>query len=104
MGMIVHIYRSPLGDATNGGASSKVEMFTITNVEGPFDPQPTRPAARLESHVRGCLRIVPENGRGGAMFGGNYATTSDDRFSRKCEALLGHRFYGAVAIHDRWES
>ena len=37
------------------------------------------------------------------MMGGNYAATSDSRFSDKVEQMLGHHFYGAVPIHDRVE-
>ena len=37
------------------------------------------------------------------MMGGNYGSTSDSRFKDKLEEMLGERFYGAVAIHDRVE-
>jgi hypothetical protein len=37
------------------------------------------------------------------MDGGNFAATSDSRFNEACRKLLGHDFYGAVAIHDRVE-
>ena len=40
---------------------------------------------------------------GGSMMGGNYAATSDSRFSDKIEQMLGHHFYGAIPIHDRVE-
>lgn len=39
----------------------------------------------------------------GGMAGGNYATTSDSRVSDLISDLLGHRFYGALAVHDRRE-
>lgn len=39
----------------------------------------------------------------GVMAGGNYAATSDSGTSHLVEELLGHRFYGALAIHDRQE-
>lgn len=35
------------------------------------------------------------------LIGGNYATTGDRRFHDLATELLGHRFYGALAIHDR---
>lgn len=38
------------------------------------------------------------------MAGGNYATTSDSRLSDIVTTLLGERFYGALAIHDRNEA
>ncbi len=105
MGMPVYVLRSPrLGDCSNGGASARFDQLTLTNVEGPFDPRPEAPAAVLEQHVPGCLRIRPlECGDSWVMAGGNFAETSDSRFNQKCEELLGHRFYGAVAIHDRVE-
>jgi len=37
------------------------------------------------------------------MFGGNYASTSDSRFGEAVEKIIGTRFYGAVAVHDRVE-
>ncbi|MGP9587234.1 hypothetical protein ACT3TB_16415 [Micrococcaceae sp. AOP34-BR2-30] len=39
----------------------------------------------------------------GHMAGGNYATTSDSRFTDLISDLLGGRFYGALAVHDRRE-
>jgi hypothetical protein len=107
MGMMVNVYRNPLGDCTNGGISADAKYLTLTNVDGPFEPNKLAPAAVLEQHVPGCLRIVPPEGarsRGIYMSGGNYAATSDSRFSEACERLLGHCFYGAVSIHDRTES
>lgn len=106
MGMIVSVYRSHLGDCTNEGISSTAQKLCVINVPGPFSPQPDMPAAKLERHMPGALRIVPVDrpARGvGPMFGGNYASTSDSRFSEACRQLLGADFYGAVAIHDRFE-
>jgi len=37
------------------------------------------------------------------MFGGNYAATSDSRFSQLCDQLIDGHFYGAVAVFDRVE-
>lgn len=43
--------------------------------------------------------------RGGewTMFGGNFAHSSDSRFTSFVSRLLGVRFYGALAVHDRIE-
>jgi hypothetical protein len=38
------------------------------------------------------------------MFGGNYAGTSDSRFKDAVENLIGTRFYGAIPVHDRYET
>jgi hypothetical protein len=109
MGLILHVCRpADFPDCTNGGISSRHSRLTLINAEGPFDPKPDAPAVIMESHVRGCLRIVPcdSDGKrlpGWFMFGGNFASTSDSRFSAKAEALLGAHFYGAIPIHDRQE-
>jgi hypothetical protein len=116
MGIHVSVYRQvPYGndfldnmDTTAGGESSKYKGFCVTNAEGPFDPCDEYPAAELVMAEpiggRKILRLIPESAKGKwTMFGGNYAGTSDSRFSRLCDQLLGGTFYGAVAIHDRVE-
>lgn len=112
MGLIISVYRSPLGDSTNGGVSSRTSRLVLVNAPGPFEPSADYPPVLIEEHHRGCLRIVPairmDDGAwrkmpGQFMMGGNYGATSDSRFSEKCADLLGHYFYGAVAIHDRQE-
>lgn len=107
MGLRIYVYRDAFGDCTNGGISSRANQLTLVNVSGPSEPDDTAPAAILESHVRGCLRIVPQvlkDAGAWAMMGGNYGATSDSRFPEACARLLGHRFNGAVAIHDRTET
>ena len=107
MGLTVYIRRSPLGDSTAGGVSSRVTRLTLVNVEGPFEPSEDAPAAILDSHFAGIARIVPVEPRRlngtGPMLGGNFAATSDSRFTAAVESLTGVRFYGAIAIHDRFE-
>lgn len=109
-GLILNVLRSSGGDCTNGGPTSRVSEITVINLGKDseiFEPTPERPAFKLEMHVRGCLRLVPVDepkGMCSGMFGGNYATTSDGRFGAACEKLLGTRFYGAVAVHDRSET
>jgi hypothetical protein len=102
MGMIVYVYRDADGsDCTAGGISSKFNKLTIINVDGPFDPTPDAPAVVLENGPLNSMRIVPvfkPEGAVGPMFGGNYAASSDSRV----RDAIG--FYGAVAIHDRFES
>ena len=49
MGLHVYIYKcGQFSDCTNGGVSSSpyVEGFTLTNVEGPFEPNAEWPAAK----------------------------------------------------------
>jgi hypothetical protein len=38
------------------------------------------------------------------MFGGTYVASSDTRFRREVERVTGSRFYGAVPLHDRYET
>jgi hypothetical protein len=126
MGLIVDVYRNAASkyDCTNGGATGRARELTLVNVEGPFEPTEDRPAALLlAGAMPGIVRIVmaepalPDEdgafdgwrplraaGLCGPMMGGNYAATSDSRFSEAIEKTIGHRFYGAVQVHDRYET
>ena len=117
MGMLVHVYRNPLGDATNGGVSATESSFYVANVEGPFDANPTSEtvlyldrgpmdSARLIPAVYNDLRdewepISTALGEW-VMFGGNYAGTSDSRFCEATGAITGSRL-DLVKIFDRVE-
>lgn len=105
MGLHVSVYRNGSYDCTNGGFSSMFSTLCLTNVEGPFDPDETAPAALLVAgHVPGTVRIIGTENKGKwPMMGGNYAATSDSRFTQHVEKLIGAPFYGAVPIHDRFE-
>ncbi|USN14496.1 hypothetical protein DOMOVOI_00210 [Brevundimonas phage vB_BpoS-Domovoi] len=121
MGLIVSIYRRAAADhpgdiikldsvdCTNGGVTSKVAQLTLVNVDGPFDPNPSRPAAYLvKGNVPGAVKIVPATDTGEMdtrwlMAGGNYAGTTDSRFNEAVERLGGPRFGGPVSVHDRYE-
>lgn len=112
MGLILEVFKCRYGDCSAGGISHDHAEVTAVNCEGPFDPTPERPAVIIESHVAGCLRAIPATDDGkpkkfpgaGPMFGGTYVACSDSRFSQKVAQLLGHKFYGAVAFHDRFET
>ena len=109
MGLHINVYKSNLGDTTNGGVSANCKGLCITNVSGPFNPSEEYPEAQLVSRNvmgRTIVNIVPmkEIEKGSwTMFGGNYGATSDSRFSEKVEEMMGSSFYGAVPIHDRVE-
>lgn len=113
MSLTLSVYRAAdMPDCTNHGVSSRYDRIAVVNIRGPFEPTENETPMFLESHHSGCLRLVPAYLVGGTMwahvpgrfmFGGNYAATSDSRFSHKCAQLLGYPFYGAVAIHDRVE-
>ncbi len=105
MGLHVNIYKcSKFGDCTLNGVSSRdIEGLCLTNVEGPFEPSDHYPAAKLGVSLN-SLYIKPAWNEGElTMNGGNFAASSDSRFSDACQRLLGRPFYGAVAIHDRVE-
>ncbi|MND22857.1 hypothetical protein D3C76_165600 [compost metagenome] len=110
MGLIVEVYRSArMGDCTNNGVSSRVDSLTLVNVSGPFEPSDNAPAAWLVPHrtMKGVVYIVcedPVTSGKWPMAGGNYAATSDSRFSEAVQKLTGFPvWHGAVKIHDRYE-
>jgi hypothetical protein len=110
MGMTVSVFRWDLGDCTNNGVSAVAGSLCVVNVSGPFNPSPALPAVELVEGPggRGHAIIRPveakKPGMVGAMFGGNFGYSSDSRFSEAVQKLTGSRHYGAVAIHDRYET
>ena len=104
MGLIVSVYANKdRYDATNNGVTKRFERLCVINVDGPFEPENDRPAVELlAGALDGTAILRPvEAGTSHTMFGGNYAATSDTRFSRAIKFYIGGRFHGAVAIHDR---
>lgn len=115
LGLIVEVYRGArFGDSTNGGLSGRFSEITVVNLTeilgygcDIFEVKRDRPAFKL---VKGALRSIilqpvdQPSGVAGPMFGGNYGASSDGRFGEACRKLLGHDFYGAVPIHDRFET
>lgn len=107
MGLIVHVYRSAEPDCSLNGISAQVDLLTVVNVSGPFEPTADRPAVLLIDHPAGPQYgqlIVPAVKDGESWvpvripgtnrtFGGNYATTSDSRW------WTGQ----PISIHDRFE-
>lgn len=108
-GLIISIFQNPVySRCSNDGISRYCTEATLVgdDIPGIFEVKPERPAVRLESHYPGIVRLVPVEqpaGRAGPMFGGAYAASSDARFSEAVERLTGSKFYGAVAVHDRFE-
>ena len=104
----IDVYRcAGLGDCTNGGISSRFDRLLLLCDTGFVDVDENDPPENLVKLVKRHLFgidtwhiepvTVPEGI--GWMAGGNFAHTSDSRFTRMCEGM-----YGAVAIHDRQES
>jgi hypothetical protein len=123
-GLRVDVLRPSHDDSTLGGVSAQANELTVVGVldrtedrdATEITPLPARsrvhpvtdraPAVVLvKRRVNGLagviLHLAPleqvQAGRHGAM-GGNYAATTDSRFS-----LLTGGLYGAVAVHDRFE-
>ncbi len=71
------------------------------------EPTEVAPAIVLQRHV-GCLIAIPlvdtPEGTIGTMSGGAFVSSHDGRFDKLAEKLLGHRFYAAIPLHDRYES
>lgn len=115
---LLRIARTSMTDCTNGGVSQigaetlaliKGDTMTTAQLiraqrESPF------PVVVVKTNAYGDPIIVPTtdpridwNRMLGPMFGGNYAT-GDSRLSAEIERVTGRSFYGAVCIHDRFET
>ena len=110
--LAVHVFRWSLGDCSNHGISEKADQIMLINAgKEPLEPgkKYAYPLAKLVPGVRdGTIKVVPvdANGQeldGWSMFGGNFAYSSDSRFHEAVERITGHRSYGPVPIHDRFE-
>jgi hypothetical protein len=53
---------------------------------------------------QGGWAALSDPGSVGPMMGGCYVGASDGRFSEAVEEIVGARFYGAVPLHDRFET
>jgi hypothetical protein len=123
MGVVLSIYKASGRSFSNYGISEFCDEVVCVNVPGPSEPSDERPAVFLVAgDVAGTVKVVPvvEWGRSlgargayvlaqpegtvGPVMGGCYVGTSDSRFVEAVEALLGHDFYGAVPLHDRFET
>lgn len=117
--MAGYVYRCPLGDCTNGGASSKwdrlyvvrrgvtlrdVEEFCFSNSGYDVEQFFVVDYDFYESKnpvFAGYVRLLPLVKRPGAvkMAGGNYLESCDSRFKN---FVCGCEY--PVPIHDRWET
>ena len=105
-GLLAYIYRSDLGDCSNGGISGRVQKVTIIDdrIDAPFAPTDEAPAVRIvERNIGGRPYVhaepidAPEGDKTvGPMMGGCYIATSDSRLRAIAD--------GAIPLHDRWET
>jgi len=105
MGLILSVYKDDSSDCSNSGISSKHSRVCVVNASGPFEPSDEYPAVVLTEGPFNSVNLVPVELIGSGkwtMFGGNYAGTSDSRFSEAVEKMCGYR-HGMIKIHDRVE-
>jgi hypothetical protein len=74
-----------------------------------FEPNADAPAVKLKVRNIGGIIVTAEpvdkpDGMCGPMAGGTYIATSDSRFSQAIERITGSRFYGAIPLHDYFET
>lgn len=112
----VEIFRSPLGDCTGGGITSRVTTSTLffdCSKEEALDyckENHKNPEDQLylvkrqlwgEDHYFAEPLVKPANaGRCNQMFGGNYIMTSDGRFPHQ----NGLKTAYPIPVHDRFEN
>ena len=104
----VSVYRDADGsDCTNNGVSSRFRELLVICDDGFINVDENNPPENLCKVVHRHLfgrdiyhvePVVPPKGAGW-MAGGNYAATTDSRFTELCGGL-----YAAISIHDRQES
>lgn len=118
--------RSDFGDLTCGGVSAEAQHLTVVGIiddDGHCQPlpkdarvfpaRPDAPAVIVDRTLGGWPILVPahfdeqtntwKRAPAHTIAGGNYAASSDSRATDALHTVLGQRFYGAVAIHDRIE-
>lgn len=101
MGMLVFVYRNTMGDCTNQGVSQLHDQLVVQDGDGPFEP--SNGNGMILRMASGRPILVPaELADRHTMMGGNYAGTSDSRWSRQLIQLCGYN-PGVVAVHDRVE-
>lgn len=122
MGVRAGIVKHAGGDTSNGGLSSRVDYVTVVNAPGASEPSEEAPAVMLvRGAYPGLVRAVEAellDGRSpngpdwaerrsatlvGPMFGGCYVA-GNSAITELAEAITRAPFYGAIALHDRWET
>jgi hypothetical protein len=106
MGLIVDVYRDSGPDCTANGVSKHFNRLLVVNVDGPFEGHDMPRVVLKRGNLAGTVKLVPETADDAGdwvMFGGNFAGTSDSRFSRAVEEIAGSRQPNIVPIHDRIE-
>ena len=100
--LIAEVFRSSLGDCTNGGISStRNTLYILADTKGPFKPEDLRECVCIEwREVCGGQYIDCKPvyfSRRWYMAGGNFLYTSDSRFKEITKSKY------PISIHDRYE-
>ncbi|MCI8564337.1 MAG: hypothetical protein HFH69_12645 [Lachnospiraceae bacterium] len=100
-GLTAEVYRSSLGDCTNGGISAhQKSLYILTKAKGPFEPQDIRECVYVEwreiagSQYIDCKPLYFR--KRWYMMGGNFLYTSDSRFKEVTKSKY------PIPIHDRY--
>lgn len=106
-GLRVKVFRDNGPDCSNMGLSAtETDLMVIgPGIPEVFEVRDGDAVVELVQHrtMKHHCYLKPYGDDRWLMFGGNFAYTSDSRFSEAVEALTGHHLIGAVPIHDRYE-
>lgn len=106
-GLSIAIFSNPLyRKCANGGLSEFHDEALVIGEGIPevFEANGLPVLKLVKGNLPGLAKLVPAGMEGKwFMFGGNYAATSDSRFSKAVEKITGAPFSGALPIHDRVE-
>ena len=111
MGLIIEIYRNAAEerDHSSNLPSDRHSRIFISNISGPFERRADMPAFKLVAHPHYPTAPIlePEEGKPdgfrGPMAGGNYAGSSDTRWTSAVRAITGIIGCDLVPIHDHFE-
>jgi hypothetical protein len=109
--LMVDVLKHRGESAANGGISDEHDAVLLVCPDGPLevdtdDPRMV-PVVQIVENAHGTIRAVPfpqhAGGLVGPMMGGSYIASPDSRFGAVCRRRQPN-FYGAVALHDRYET
>ena len=119
--LTLHVYTNPMFEAcSNDGITKNANRLTVVNVGGgtvdhfTYVDRADAPPVLLKERCGNPILVPAElnddnewveiDDGAGPMAGGAFAASCDSRFREAVENLIGHGWYGAVAVHDRYES
>ena len=109
--LMVSVYSNPsYRKCASGGISETEDTIYVIADDGPFETDDTSPLLMEMKNNYGNPILVPVNPQNadktiGPMMGGSFAYSSDSRFRKLASRCSDSRnFYGAVPIHDRYET